>query len=408
MRHGTLSSLVIQVPAPFADRWELVEHLRGQDVERQQELGREPGRVENSYRLSFDRPVLDQTTLRFRYRLPLAPVLDSGPPRTVSIPWIMIKEGEAGSARVGLTPAPEEMRRGSVRTRLVPLVGRPSHRGCRRGSGHAIRSQEILRRGRPLHVQGSRQLAWPGIALPGLIVPRLLIRTIRGVDASARTTARYWVESHGIDFAFALPEGAQWIEARVDGRIADRVDYDRSRSQYRLRFPGDAVSRPALVELEYQQGAPVKNATWRAPQLLDGAVILQALWEVRLPWSMAFVGIPSGWSDENQWSWTGYSWNRRPGKDSAGLNEWLLGAASSTTAIDDFTGTNLDDSDRYLFSERGEPAALKVWVVPRIVAGRALFGSYAGHRLSCHVFEASIPHDLAGGRWSRGACGRRG
>ena len=162
------------------------------------------------------------------------------------------------------------------------------------------------------------------------------------------------------------------------------------------------------VELEYQQGAPVKNATWRAPQLLDGAVILQALWEVRLPWSMAFVGIPSGWSDENQWSWTGYSWQRRPGKETAGLNEWLLGAASSTTAIDDFTGTNLDDSDRYLFSRPRRARRAQGLDRPPDVAGRALFGSYAGHRLSCHVFEASIPHDLAGGRRSRGAGGRRG
>ncbi len=356
VRQGTVSSLEIQVPAPFADRWELVER---QEVERQ-ELGREPD-GSRRYRLTFDRPVLDQVTLRFRFRLSLAPVLDSGTAREVSIPWITIKDGEAGSARVGLLPAQE-----IVVDETVPGWVRYSDDLHLEPGGEVPVMQfspgDPQARGRPFTFK-ARALAQ--VSLPALVVPRLLIRTIRGIDASARTTARYWVESHGADFPFALPDGVQWIEARVDGRIADRVDHDQSRSRYRLRFPGDAVSRPALVELEYQESMPARNAKWRAPRLLDGAVILQALWEVRLPWSMAFVGIPRGWSDENQWSWTGYFWKRRPGKETAGLNEWLLGAGSSPTAIDDFTGINLDDSDRYLFSQRGEPAALSVWIVPR-------------------------------------------
>ena len=142
------------------------------------------------------------------------------------------------------------------------------------------------------------------------------------------------------------------------------MDFDQSRSQYRLRFPGDALSRPALVELEFQETAPSAGASWRLPELQGGAVVLQALWEARLPWSLALVGIPRGWSDENHWSWTGYSWKRRPGKDSAGLNEWLVGAGRPAAAIDDFAGSGADDSDRYLFSRRGEPAALSVWLVP--------------------------------------------
>jgi hypothetical protein len=47
------------------------------------------------------------------------------------------------------------------------------------------------------------------------------------------------------------------------------------------------------------------------------------------------------------------------------LNEWILGPATSPTAIDEFDGANPDDSHRYLFSRSGQPVALSVWVVSR-------------------------------------------
>src|SRR5262249_45365280 len=155
----------------------------------------------------------------------------------------------------------------------------------------------------------------------------------------------------------------EWIGARVDGRTADRVDFDKSRSEYLLRFPGDALSRPALVELELEEVAPSSGVSWRLPELSGGGVVLQALWEVRLPWSAALVGIPRGWSDENQWLWTGLSWKRGSGKETAGLNEWLLGTGAAASATDDFAGSSLDSSDRYLFSRRGQPMALHAWIV---------------------------------------------
>jgi hypothetical protein len=192
------------------------------------------------------------------------------------------------------------------------------------------------------------------------------LKTVHDLDDSIRTRALYWVESHGTDFPFALPEGSRWIGARVDGRIAEAVDYDSSRSSYRLHFQSDAVSKPVLVELEFQtreQGGV--QARWEAPRLLDGGVVLQALWEARLPWNLELVGVPRGWSDENQWYWDGYVWKQRPWGKMAGLNEWVMGALASPTAIDEFDGANPNESHRYLFSRSGQPVALSVWVVSR-------------------------------------------
>jgi len=145
-----------------------------------------------------------------------------------------------------------------------------------------------------------------------------------------------------------------------------------------LRFPVDVGSRPVLVELEYQWSGPDAAPSWSAPRLLGGGVVLQTLWELRLPWSLAVIGIPHGWSDENQWYWTGYVWKRRPWKNVASLNEWILGAGVSPSAIDDFSGLSPDDSDRYLFSRNGQPVAFSVWIVPRswlvaVCSGATLF-----------------------------------
>ena len=54
------------------------------------------------------------------------------------------------------------------------------------------------------------------------------------------------------------------------------------------------------------------------------------------------------------------------------------GPAARPRAVDDIDGSNLDDSDRYLFSRSGPPVALDVWIVPRswlvaICSGATLF-----------------------------------
>ena len=197
------------------------------------------------------------------------------------------------------------------------------------------------------------------------MVPRLLLKTVSSDDDTIRTSASYWVEAHGPTLRSHSPAAARWIGARVDGRFAEHVDYDPARGGYRLRFPGELGSKSVLVELQYEQPVHGVAATWQAPRLSDGGVVLQTLWELRLPSSLALVGVPRGWSDENQWAWNGLMWQRRPRRDMTAVNEWVGGAAVLSRAVDEFDGTNPDDHDRYLFSRSGPPAALSVWVVSR-------------------------------------------
>ncbi len=298
--------------------------------------------------------------LRFRYRLPLAPGLQASTAREVAIPWISLKEEHTAAARLDLSLAPEivlaEVGPGWVRgsdSRIEPA-----------SDGSLLHFVEEAPAGaaRPFTFKA---LALEPVPLPSCVVPRLLIKTVRAADDTIRTAASYWVESHGPDFPFALPAGARWIGARIGGRIASQVGHDPGSSEYRLRFPGDVGARPVLVELEYQESGESARASWRAPRLLEGGVVLQTLWEMRLPWSLAIVGIPRGWSDENQWYWSGYMWKQRPWRNIASLNEWLQGASPPALGLVGFDAANPDDADRYVFSRSGEPGPIGLWFVRR-------------------------------------------
>jgi hypothetical protein len=369
VRHGSVGSLEIRVPASIADRWELLD----KELVDREELGRDTEGARR-YALSFARPVVDRTTIRFRYRVPLVPGLDSRTAREITIPDVSFKDVSTGPTKVELSLAPEivlkETDKRWIRT-SDEARDQPS------GESEAISFEEDRSSTRRVPFT-FKALALEPVPLPSFVVARLLLKTVSGGEESIRNSAQYWVESHGPDFPFALPEGARWIGARVDGRLAEQVDYDPSRVSYRLRFPAEIGSRPALVELEYQSSDTVARSTWSAPRLLDGGIVLQALWEVRLPLSKTLLGVPAGWSDENQWYWAGYMWKRRPWKSLSEINEWVLGAGATGRALDDIDGSNLDDSERYLFSRSGPPASLHVWIVPRswlvaICSGATLF-----------------------------------
>jgi hypothetical protein len=355
VRHGSLSSIEVSVPAALVDRWELVDK---EFVERQDLSPQSDGA--HRYRLSFARPVLDKAALRFRTHLPFQPGLDSKAARAVSLPAISLNEGAPGAIKVELSVAPEV-----VVDATDPAWVRSTDEARIEvaGEGSIVEFVPAEPRGRaPVFSFNARGL--DALPLPSLVVARFLVRSILGGDDIVRSSAFLWVESHGPDLPFSLPEGARWLGARIDGRVADGFDDDQSQSSHRLRFPGDVGSKPVLVELQYQQGGPRAANAWQAPRVLDGGVVLQSLWEVRLPWNQALLGVPPGWSDENDWHWDRYAWKRRAWKNVASLNDWVAGTGASRAAIDDFAGESGDESDRCLFSRAGPPVSLGPWIVP--------------------------------------------
>ena len=233
------------MPAAIADRWELSDK---QDTSRE-DLGRDTDGARR-YRISFDRPVVDQVALRFRYRLPLAPGLQASTAREVAIPWISLKEEHTAAAKAGSVARARD-RSGGSRPGMGPRADDGRIEPASDGSLLHFVEEAPAGEARPFTFKA---LALEPVPLPSCVVPRLLIkdrsrgrrhdqdgRLVLGRVAWARLSVR-------------SPRGSPLD--RCPSRRADRRARSgtiRRSSEYRLRFPGDVGARPVLVELEYQE-----------------------------------------------------------------------------------------------------------------------------------------------------------
>jgi hypothetical protein len=102
VRHGSASSLELRVPTAIADRWELLD----KELVDRAELGQDADGARR-YLLSFIRPVVDRATVRYRYRVPLVPVLDARTVREITIPEVAFNNVTPGPTKVELSLAPE-------------------------------------------------------------------------------------------------------------------------------------------------------------------------------------------------------------------------------------------------------------------------------------------------------------
>ena len=209
------------------------------------------------------------------------------------------------------------------------------------------------------------------VSLPNLVVPRSLLRSVLGIDNESRTHAWYWIEAHPSSVSFSLPDRAQWIRARIDGRAADQVEHEPSGGFYRLSLPPESQSKPVLIEIEYQLSGNWADQVCAAPELPAEAVVLQTLWEVQIPWSQALIGVPRGWADENDWHWDFYVWKRRPWRPFSKLVGWVAGSPTQTAILDEMLGEEPESSHSYLFGRSGKAVAMNLWVANRaaIIAG---------------------------------------
>jgi hypothetical protein len=354
VRHGALEALEIRVPAAIANRWETLD----KEVVERAELGQEADGARR-YRLTLRRPVTEKAAFRFRYRIPLSPKLDPKTAREISLPWISCKDVGAGPVKLGLSLLPEVALeqsdstwvRGLDETGVEPI-----------GEGSPI--EFTKEEANPPDPFVFRARGLESVPLPGLVAPRVLIKTVLQ-DGAPRHKAWFALEARRNELPFSLPAGARWIGARVDGKSTDLVAYDPEHSSYLLRLSAEPGLRPVLIELEYQEGPAASGAGWQAPRLLEGTAVLESVWEVHVPGNLAVLGVPPGWADENHWYWDSYIWNRGPFRSTAGLTAWVSGAGVTPAAIDSIETGSGRESQRYVFSRIGQPGSLDVRVVHR-------------------------------------------
>jgi len=357
VQFGSLDHVDLLVPASLEGRWEVDAPADA----RRTDLGTGP-QGSRTVRLTLPKPPARSTRLRVRYRVALDPRPAPGKPIRLAVPWLRVvgAAGPADPARASISaepglavapvgdawsPVPEPPPAEEIGDGVLRLVARDDGPGA-----------DAL----PLQVE-ARALA----LLPTLVAPRLSLRTVQTPEGELRTTASYRVETLDPSLAVALPPGASLLRVRVGGEPVRNVEPLPDGAGVRVLLPPNLGAGAVLVELDYETPPGKAGGPWLPPRLLGG-VVQQTRWEVRLPWNRAVVGVPTGWSDENEWYWDTYVWKRRPwpsasappakGADNA------VGPLAEATAAD---ADNRGDYHSYLFSRPGRPDALAVRVASR-------------------------------------------
>ncbi|QEH37893.1 hypothetical protein OJF2_64850 [Aquisphaera giovannonii] len=379
VRYGSVRELHVLVPVARRELWQVKGRPSITVGELEPAADGRPARC----RLTFDPPIEDATTLTFSMRQPITRAAGPDAPAAGKVSWARIEEGKAAGVAVELSTAPGVMAdvdasgwespeaRGDAGT---PAIYRLTGAGANDGLPFTPRRAERA-------------------ALPPLVAPRALLRTSLGPDGSCRTQAWFWIEDHPGHAELALPAGSQWIRARVDGRLAEQVERAAEGDAYRIPFPPESAGHPVLLDLEYQAGV-ASGRDWAPPELRGGAAVLQSLWEVRVPWNQAVVGVPAGWDDENQWYWDLYAWKRRPRRPFARLLEWLSASRPAEGIADDPMADSQDETHAYLFARPGPPSAMR----PRVASRAWLLAVCSGAVLAagfCAMFARRRPRFLA-------------
>jgi len=353
---GTLDHLDVDVPPALINRWELEDG----NVASRTDLGptEQGGR---RFRLKFEEPVVDRTKLSFRFRRTLAPELEPGKKVDIDVPWLRFDVGATAPLRVRVASDP------GVRVDFNPG-------GWQRVTGD---ESTVSPSSLPLQfrlVSAGPESATPSLVLnataltltplPSLVASRLWLRTVQGPDYELRTSAWYWVESHESTLSVALPSEAALSRVRVGGVAVERKETLPDSTGYRFRFPPQAGPGPLLVTLDYVVPARASRTLWNPPRLLNG-VVQQTRWEVVVPSNREVVGVPAGWTDENQWSWARFFWKRRPWKSTEELASWGSGATSRTRGASSWDEDGRGDYQAYLFEHPGPPPELRLLVASR-------------------------------------------
>ena len=119
-----------------------------------------------------------------------------------------------------------------------------------------------------------------------------------------------------------------------------------------------------LVEIEYQLSG-IWDRPGLPPELPEGAVVLQTLWEVQIPWSQALIGVPRAGPTRTIGTGIFMSGSEGRGDRSRGWWRGLPASPAQTSSLDELLGEEQDSSHGYLFGRAGKPVAFDLWVAYR-------------------------------------------
>lgn len=361
---GELTRVDLAIPPALERSWELVD--RGV-VDQEEPIPPGPDGMAIR-RLTLAQPSSrGSVKLRLRYRVLGVGRLEPGQDVSIEIPRIEVLDPRPGAPPrvevaadpgIALTPEGEGWRRPAENQWVTNPDGGsplPIRQVWVRPAGSAPESRPRL----------SASAASPAL-VPEALASRLWLRTEKGTDGGVRTSAWFRFDDHGPSLGFRLPSGADLDRVYLDGEPVPSDDLDAldRPGAFLLHLPAESA-RGVVVGLSYRFPQDASSSRWEPPRLLDGGRILETIWEVRVPWNQALIGVPQGFLDENVWYWAGYVWKRRPGMSASELASWVGGPGASTESLaPPLTGGRVGDHG-YLFSRPGDPGPMGSAIVSR-------------------------------------------
>ena len=230
VRYGAVRSLIVRIPSKASSRWT----VSAKEAISRENLGATKDGARR-FRLTFDRPIVDASTLAFRFRIPLGRSLESAEPTPFKIPWIQIEEGTAGDSAFDLTPDPD------VKLTLndPSWVRVQDDDSDHPETASSLHLHLIPGATAPNGLNVAAELV-ESVSLPRLIVSRALLAATLGFDDDLRVHAWYALDAHPESLSLSLPEGARWI--RGASTVAPST---RSSPRTRRKLPVQPASRIA-------------------------------------------------------------------------------------------------------------------------------------------------------------------
>ena len=353
---GSIAQITLNVPPQVPATWE----VEGIALTARESLGMDED-GSRRVRLALVQEVADSFRFRVRYRKPLpGPATDRHPVDLRIAPIRMVEATCTGrtlevasDSSLDIQADAEGWTRRDRRQGSASIEAGSPARLMMSGPGEA---------GSPIRlvIRAAEQ-----VPMPAVVASRLWLRTTQRADFDLATQAYFFVEAREGSMEVGLPPGSRWARCRV-GEVELRVDgVDRLATDlYRIRFPSPRSPGAALVLVEFVVPAASVGPALPTLRLAEGTV-MQTLWEVRLSGQRAGVGVPSGWTDENQWYWDGLLWRRRPARSPAELASWLAGGNGRFRINVPLEPGDSAEHHGYLFSRSGPPAPLPFAIYSR-------------------------------------------
>ncbi len=354
---GSLRRIDLLLPPEVPARWE----VEGIELAGREPLGQDAD-GSRRYRLRLARDHLDSFRLRIRYRLPFAEAPSADRAGRLRLAPIRVLEGSSTGQKVVASAEPgvdiKVDAKGWAATASPDPVGGPEP-----GPSSRIALTRVDEKAGPVVV-----VAGPGprVPMPGVVVSRLWIRTVQRPDDDLEASAHFWVEARGGTMSVGLPAGSRWVRGRVGTtELGEGLVTTEGPDEYRLRFPPSLAAGPVLVAIDFIVPASATSGGWPAPRVLGDGVVQQTAWEVQLLGTRAGVGVPAGWTDENEWYWDGLIFRRRPWKSPAELALWLSGGSTRYRIAAALESGEQGGRHRYVFGRAGPPTSLAFAVFSR-------------------------------------------